>query len=440
MEVGIADAAPTEHTAEEPAPPSVLLVDDDPRNLLALEAVLSKNGCRLVSASSGPEALRHLLREDFALVLLDVMMPGMSGFEVAERIRTRPRSRDLPIVFLTALAQDDDMIRQGYRLGAVDYLLKPLNPTILTAKVAALVGATRDSRASAERARRLAAALAESEADAQRLALAGKASADFSQTVAHELRAHLHGVSGFGQLLLLDCEAELGATGRQYLERLIATTERMGGLIDALLALCDASHCELCTGPVDLSELASRVAADLHAREPERRVLVEVAPDLETTGDERLLHVVLENLLRNAWKYTGPRTLAQIEVGSSPGNAQSTFFVRDNGVGFDPRHAGELFREFRRLHPRAQFSGSGIGLATVRRIVERHGGHVWAEAAVDRGATFYFTIGDAQSVPGSASQVQGEEIARLLEQAVASGAIGVADFHDAPGVEARGAG
>jgi len=210
--------------------------------------------------------------------------------------------------------------------------------------------------------------------------------------VSHDLRAPLRSIDGFSQVLLEDYGAQLDEAGRDSLKRVRAASQRMGTLIDDLLKLAWVTRAELRTEVVDLSGMARDIAAELQRTTPERRVEFAIAQGLEARGDARLLRVVLENLLRNSWKYTAKQAQPRVEFGSIDGSGERAFIVRDNGAGFDMKYADKLFAAFQRLHSAAEFEGTGVGLATVRRIINRHGGRIWAEGAVDQGATFYFTL------------------------------------------------
>jgi signal transduction histidine kinase len=214
----------------------------------------------------------------------------------------------------------------------------------------------------------------------------------FSYSVSHDLRSPLRSIDGFSLALLEDYGERLDATGQDYLQRVRAATQRMGQLIDDLLSLARVTRSELHHEHVDFSALTTTIANALQREYPDRQVEVIIAPGLVGYADARLLQIVLENLLGNAWKFTVRCPCATIEFGVVPCNGQKAYFVRDNGAGFDMAYADKLFGAFQRLHAMAEFSGTGIGLATVQRIIHRHGGHVWAESAVDQGATFYFTV------------------------------------------------
>ncbi|HJV63593.1 MAG TPA: ATP-binding protein [Albitalea sp.] len=214
----------------------------------------------------------------------------------------------------------------------------------------------------------------------------------FSYTVSHDLRAPIRVVEGFTKILKEDYGRLLDRIGNDHLDRVLGAAARMNSMIDALLALSQLSTQPIARQPVNLSQLARYVADDLHRQSPDRQAHIVIEPDLQVQGDPTLLRVVLENLLGNAWKYTGKCRQPQIWFGHDPGQPAGTFTVRDNGAGFDMRFADRLFGVFQRLHSAADFQGTGIGLASVRRIVRRHGGDIWAEAEVDRGASFHFTL------------------------------------------------
>jgi signal transduction histidine kinase len=217
----------------------------------------------------------------------------------------------------------------------------------------------------------------------------------FSYSVAHDLRAPLRGIDGFSQALLEDYAGKVDEEGRQNLNHLRESAQKMGRLIDDLLGLSRVTRAELRRSPVDLSALARSVAAELGRAEPAREVAMIIEDGIVAEGDAPLLRIALENLLGNAWKFTGKRAEARIEVGTMSVDGNMAYFVRDNGAGFDPAYQTKLFGVFQRLHSTHEFEGTGIGLATVKRIVSRHSGRIWATSKVDRGATFYFTLGDA---------------------------------------------
>ena len=214
----------------------------------------------------------------------------------------------------------------------------------------------------------------------------------FSYSVSHDLRAPLRAIDGFSEALEIDCGNELSEAARDSLQRVRAAAGRMSKLIDELLNLSRLSRIELRRQSVDLGESAAAIIADLTRRCPKRAVEIQVAEGLTAEADPELVQIALQNLIDNAWKYTGKTPGARIEVGASPNGTVRVFHVRDNGAGFDMAHAPKLFGAFQRLHHPRDFEGTGIGLAIVQRIIARHGGRIWAEGAVDAGATFYFTL------------------------------------------------
>jgi PAS domain S-box-containing protein len=224
------------------------------------------------------------------------------------------------------------------------------------------------------------------------LTAANKELEAFSYSVSHDLRAPLRSIDGFSLALLQDFGEQLDATGKDYLQRVRNATQRMGNLIDDLLNLARVSRAEMHEETVDLSAVAQTVAAELQSTQPERTTEFRIAGGLETTADSHLVRVVFDNLLGNAWKFTSKRPTACIEFGKTDANGASAYFVRDDGAGFDPAYAARLFGAFQRLHDASEFPGTGIGLATVQRIIHRHGGRIWAEGEPGKGATFYFTF------------------------------------------------
>jgi signal transduction histidine kinase len=382
---------------------NILLVDDQNEGLLVLEATLMPLGENLIVARSGTEALRQMLTHDFAVVLLDVQMPGMDGFEVANIVRKRDKTKTTPIIFITAGHRSETSVYRGYEAGAVDYLIKPVDPAILKSKVAVFVDLARKT----DLVRRQADALAAREAETRALletleqknralAVLNKEIESFSYSVSHDLRAPLRGLDGFSQALLSDYDKVLDDQGRKYLRYIRDSAHKMSELIDGLLVLSRVTQSEVKRERVDLTAIASRILARLRGAEPARNAEFVIEENLVADGDARLIEAVLENLVGNAWKFTRRVDVARIEVGRTRVEGVSAYFVKDNGAGFDAKYAKKLFGAFQRLHSDAEFEGHGIGLATVQRIVHRHGGGIWADGAVGEGATFTFTLGEGE--------------------------------------------
>jgi light-regulated signal transduction histidine kinase (bacteriophytochrome) len=214
----------------------------------------------------------------------------------------------------------------------------------------------------------------------------------FSYSVSHDLRTPLRALAGYSKELLHHLGDQLDEQDRHDLNRIRAASVRMGELIDDLLDLSRITRMEMIKEDVNLSDLAEKIVQEFRNDRPERKWEFVSAPGLIVKGDPKLVRVALENLLGNAWKFTEKRPVAKIELGATTHEGQNAYFVRDNGAGFDMAYAGKLFGAFQRLHDADEFPGTGIGLATVQRIIRRHGGMIWAEAKVDDGATFYFTL------------------------------------------------
>lgn len=225
-----------------------------------------------------------------------------------------------------------------------------------------------------------------------RLEAANRELESFSYSVSHDLRSPLRGIDGFSRTLMEKHAGQLDERGQHYLGRIRAATRRMGRLIDDLLELARLGRGDLDRVSLDLSILAAGIITELRQANPDRRVEFVVAPALAARADPTLVRVALANLLGNAWKFTGKKAWARIELGVMRHDGEPVFFVRDDGAGFDMAYADKLFSPFQRLHGQKEFEGSGVGLATVQRIIHRHGGHIWAESQVGRGATFLFTL------------------------------------------------
>jgi signal transduction histidine kinase len=264
---------------------------------------------------------------------------------------------------------------EGLDTGADDYLVKPFSARELLARVRTHVQLAQMRRAW----------IAELEAKNQELEA-------FAYSASHDLRAPLRTIDGFSQALIEDLAERLDDRATSHIDRVRAAAKRMSNLIEDLLRLAKVTRGELRKLPVNLSALAQDIATQLQERDPARVVDVQIGENLMVDGDPGLLRTALENLLGNAWKYSSRRDRALIEVGVSSRDGKRAYFVRDNGVGFDPEHRDKLFRPFQRLHGDKDFEGTGIGLATVQRIIARHGGRVWAEGERDRGATVFFHL------------------------------------------------
>ncbi len=431
----------------------ILIVEDDIFNLKFISGILREAGYMVRSASDGELALRSVQVRLPALVLLDIEMPGLDGYEVCRRLKDAKDSRDIPVIFLSVRDSPLDKVK-AFGVGGVDYISKPFEPQEVLARVATHLALwkakkevegknlqlqqeiTERKRAEetlqkhrvhleelvAERTAELNRRVVEVEElnqgmgkllkdlqstnhrlsdTARQLETSNKELEAFTYSVSHDLRTPLCHIDGFVHILI-EREAEnLEATSARYLNAIAESSDRMGHLIDDLLAFSRTGQVEMQTWPVELNELVKTAQTDLSLELEGRRITWEIASLPAVEGDPALLRQVWVNLLSNAIKYTAPRAVTHIQIGvvqykkddiENRKSKEVTIFVRDNGVGFNPQYAHKLFGVFQRLHREDEFEGIGIGLATVQRIIHRHGGRVWAEGEVDGGATFYFTL------------------------------------------------
>jgi len=341
------------------------------------------------------------------------MMPGLSGHETCRRIKSSPGWRHVPLMMLTALEERQAMI-EGINAGADDYIPKSSDFEVLSARLRAQIRRKQfedenrhireqllqaeieaaEARSARELAETRAGLLATLEEKNLELANANRELEAFTYSVSHDLRAPLRAIDGFSQILKEEHAERLSEEGQDCLRRVRAAAQRMAELIDDLLQLSRLSRGELHLEPVDLGEMARAVAEQLVSGQADREVELVICERVVAQADSRLVRVVLENLFGNAVKFTAKRARTRIEFGVRHENGTPAYFVRDNGAGFDMAYAEMLFRPFQRLHSASEFEGTGIGLATVQRIVHRHGGRAWAEGAVGQGATVYFTLSE----------------------------------------------
>jgi DNA-binding response OmpR family regulator len=381
-------------------PHKVLAVDDSLTYLNELAEILRAEGYDVVLAHSGEEALDLLAVQPVACILLDLMMPGIGGRATCERIKSAPVLRDTPLIMLTAV-EDRAAMLDGLTAGADDYISKSSEFAVLKARVRAQIRRKQfedeNRRIREELLRkemeaaeaRSARALAETRAVlVAELERKNRELEAFSYSVSHDLRAPLRAIDGFSQIVLETCADKLDADDLGNLQRVRRAARRMDELINDMLELSRVTRLEITPRRIGLGAIAQEIADDLLRQHPDRQVTFEIAGEIAVDGDERLLRIVLENLIGNAFKFTRLKEDGRIEVGASEGGC----FVRDNGVGFDSSRAERLFQPFQRLHSEAQFPGTGIGLATVYRAVDRQGGRVWAESRAGEGATFFVSL------------------------------------------------
>lgn len=376
----IDELRPATEEAEHPLStrdrPVVLVVEDNPEMQRFISQTLAED-FHVVRAANGRDGLDKALLHRPNLIVSDVMMPEMSGTDLLRAVRRHPELADTPVVLLTARA-DDDLRVDLLQAGAQDYLIKPFSPAELRARTRNFARLKQAADALNDRNRALESANREIEA--------------FAYSVSHDLRAPLRAIDGFGLALHEEYGERLDDRGREYLARVRAATQRMGHLIDDMLALSRITRTEFVRSVVDLSAMVRTILDELASAAPERRVQTRVAERVMVAGDARLLRIAMQNLLDNAWKFTSKTGNALIEFGRSEEHGEPAYFVRDNGAGFDMAYAQRLFGAFQRLHKADEFPGTGVGLATVQRVIHRHNGRIWADAAPGRGATFFFTL------------------------------------------------
>jgi two-component system sensor histidine kinase/response regulator len=364
-----------------------MVVEDERVLALDLADTLDELGYTVAGmATRGEEAIELARRLHPELILMDVRLAGeIDGITAAETIRDE---HDVPVVFLTAHA-DDDTLHRATNTEASAYLVKPFKGADLRCVIEiALHKHAADVRLR-ENERWLEQTLQQRTAA---LEAANRELEAFNYSVAHDLRAPLRAIDSFSQLLTERHSQQLDSEALGYLNRVRSATTRMSQLIDALLSLAQVGRGQLQPIELDLTHLVQSVANEMAAANPDSNVAITIAPKMRAYGDPRLIRIVVANLLENAWKFTGQRQRPAVEVGPCRNTTQPTFYVRDNGAGFDPTQASRLFGAFQRLHADREFPGTGIGLAIVQRVIARHGGSVWAESLPEQGATFYFTL------------------------------------------------
>jgi signal transduction histidine kinase len=382
---GTATADKRPQAAHAVRPPGArILVADDNADLREYLSNLLAPTYDVVTATDGLDALNVAREQRPDMVVSDVMMPRLDGFGLVRELRADEVTASIPIVLLSARAGEEASI-EGLDAGADDYLVKPFSARELLARVRThlhLSRMRRDWIARLERTNRELAA-ANTELDA------------FASSVSHDLRAPLRAINGFADILAEQYSAGMPDDARELLQSVRNAGKRMNGLIDDLLRFARVSRQPLSLGTVDVGANVAGVVQELTAAHADRTLDVQIGPLPAVVGDEALVKQVFTNLLSNAIKFTRGKAPAVIEVGARRESDEHVFFVRDNGAGFDSTYAGKLFGMFQRLHSQEQFAGTGVGLSLVKRIVERHGGRVWAESDVDQGATFYFSMPDS---------------------------------------------
>ena len=370
---------------------TLLYVEDEEVTRDTVSAMVARRFPELVvhCAENGAQGLQRFKSIGADLVMTDIKMPVMHGIEMARQILALQKAT--PII-VTSAHSDMDYFIESIEIGVSRYVMKPIQMEKLFAAIEEALARLKLERELKEQQEFIAALNQHLSARASELEIANRDLEAFSYTVSHDLRTPLTNINGYCQVILEIFGAGLDTQCREFIEIIYSETIAMNELIKTLLDFSRLTRKEVHRENTDLSELAQAAAAGLLMRAPGRQVSFLIAPGIAADCDPDLLRVVLDNLLGNAFKYTGKKEQALIEFGVTWQDGEQVYFVRDNGAGFDMALADKLFSAFQRLHSEREFKGFGIGLATVQRVIQRHGGRVWAEGSVGEGASFYFTL------------------------------------------------
>lgn len=387
----------------------ILMVDDREENLSALESILQDENYELFKAHSGKEALSYLLKDlDFHLILLDVLMPIMNGFETAELIYQRDKLKNIPIIFLTAMDIEGN-IYKGYQAGAIDYISKPIIPDLLKVKVKAFVELSEKNRELIRQEKKLRLANKKLELEVQERKMSEekirKLNEDlerkleevqsldsFNYSISHDLNSPLNAIMALTDILQHMPPEKVDSDVLEIVGHINKSVERMSRLIKDLLQFSRQVNVEIEKKENNMAEIVEEVVHDIALSTPlnQTEIIVHKLPN--AVGDQSMLKQVWTNLISNAIKYSQKKEKPRVEIGVQQQNGKLVYFVKDNGAGFDMRNYNRLFKVFQRLHPDKEFKGTGVGLALVKRIVDRHDGRIWAESNVGQGTNFYFTL------------------------------------------------
>lgn len=366
----------------------ILVVDDEVAQMRALCNTLESEGYRPTGYSSSVQALERLKSGAHEVLLTDLMMPELNGIDLIRA--ARKIDPDLAGIVMTGHGTIDTAVA-AMQVGAIDYILKPfkLNAILTVINRALNIRMLRIENAALQR---------KEQEQAAALALAYADLESFSYSVSHDLRSPLRAIRGYSDIFIVDHSTGVSPEGRECLQKVVAGAARMDRLIEDLLKFCRFSRAPLKKTSIDTNNLVNRIVEQLKELEPTRSIAVRIDPLPACSGDPSLLEQVWINLLSNAFKFTRKAEQAQIEIGVQAPSDESAaagkpiYYVRDNGSGFDMKYVDRLFGVFQRLHSTADFEGTGVGLSIVQRVLQRHGGGIWAASAPNEGATFFFQI------------------------------------------------
>ena len=381
---------------DQPKTVKLLLVDDRPANLLALEAVLDNRGYGIVTATSGQEAVASALANDFAVILLDVMMPEMDGFETASRIREVEHGKRTPIIFVTAYPELEEQLHRGYGSGAVDFLYKPIDPEVLRFKVSVFADLHRQADLLKKYALQLQAANVALERHVEERTVELRKSNEelrqFAYVASHDLKEPLRTMANYASLLTERYNGRLESDATEFLNHIVDGARLMDSLLNDLLAYSTQVNktCTTAGAHCDSEAALAAVLLMLEALIRENNAVVKHDPLPPVSVDFNELVQLFQNLIGNGLKYRRDET-PRIHISAEQRNDEWMFSVRDNGLGIDPKYYDQIFGIFTRLHG-PEYSGNGIGLAICKKIVERHRGRIWVESDPGKGSRFYFTL------------------------------------------------
>lgn len=411
----------------------ILVVDDNPQNVKLLSTVLQNEGYSINSASDGIEALTLIRDSTPDLIISDVLMPGMDGYSLCYECRNDPALKDIVFIFYSAAYTEPMDKELAFVLGVDRFLTKPMGNQELVKEIREVILSKKKrtpfeftpeksreyykkySERVVHQLEQKVTQLEESNEQLRKneqilegmnreldrkvflrtreLEIINKELESFSYSVSHDLKGPLRRIDGFSQFVLESNESVLDDESTSYLQRIKSNIKDMNLLIEDLLKLSKISQQKLVTEKINLSDLAEDVWNEISQGHPERIAKFSVEKDIYVNADLKLLRIALDNLMGNAWKYSSKKPETNVSLEARKDNEKIIYQIKDNGAGFDPAYADKLFTAFQRLHSPDEFEGTGIGLATVARIIHRHGGEIWAEAETGKGATFYFTLG-----------------------------------------------
>lgn len=378
--------------------PKILIVDDIKANLTALDRALKKCDATIIEANSGEEALSQLLRHDFVLIILDVQMPIMDGFETAELIREHSETQQIPIIFVTAFSADSDDVKRGYQFGAIDFMFKPIDNVILVNKVNVLLRLHMQSqelllnqKVAEEKEREQAINLVLKEQNAK-LEKSNQALQNFAFIASHDLQEPLRSVTSYLNLLIKRKGDQLDEKAKTYVDFAFKGATQMSLLIDGLLSFSRTEQFSEVNHEVNLNEVVDSLVQEFSRKikKTEAKIIYEKLPVV--IGNRTLIKQLLQNVISNSIKFAVEGIAPRIEIIAQTNKVETKLEVKDNGIGIEEEYHSTIFEIFNKLHNQKIYKGTGIGLAICKKIVEFHNGEIWVESEEGKGTSTFFTI------------------------------------------------